>query len=116
MFPGFSAGGHVLMQVVFGFESLQGHHRSCPVCRLVARMGAAAIAVVPNDSRTRLILTRSRPSADMLDAYAVGTQLHLENLVAHLTGHEPIDPEPFWSALHPRYTALAAATARADAG
>lgn len=68
------------------------------------------------ESRTRLILTRSRPSGDMLDAYAVGTQLHLENLTAHLTGHGPIDPEPFWAALHPRYIALAAEIGRADAG
>jgi uncharacterized protein YndB with AHSA1/START domain len=62
---------------------------------------------------TRLTLTRVRPSADMLDAYAVGTQLHLENLAAHLAGNEPIDPEPFWAALRPRYAALAAANTSA---
>lgn len=59
--------------------------------------------------RTQLHLDRVRPSADALDAYAVGTQLHLENLAAYLAGEAAIDPEPFWTALHPRYEALFAA-------
>ncbi len=65
---------------------------------------------------TRLTLTRIRPSVDVLAAYAVGTQLHLENLAAHLAGRDPVDPEGFWAALLPRYEALAAAEGLADAG
>lgn len=63
----------------------------------------------PSTKQTQVTLRRVRPSADMLDAYAVGTQLHLENLAAHLAGDDVIDPEPFWAALRPRYEVLLAA-------
>jgi hypothetical protein len=56
---------------------------------------------------TRVILTKRRVPVELIAAYAVGTQIHAENLAAHLDGRGPVDPDPFWSALLPEYELLA---------
>ena len=60
----------------------------------------------PDASSTRAVLTKRGVDPAMIAAYGVGTQIHLENLAAHLAGRGPIDPEPYWTVLLPRYEAL----------
>jgi uncharacterized protein YndB with AHSA1/START domain len=43
----------------------------------------------------------------LLPAYGAGVQIHLEDLGAHLTGHERGDAQTRWKHLHPAYQALA---------
>jgi uncharacterized protein YndB with AHSA1/START domain len=57
---------------------------------------------------TRVVLTKRGAPLQWIPAYGVGTQIHLENLAAHLAGRGPIDPDPYWAELLPRYEALAA--------
>ena len=60
------------------------------------------------DDRTRIVLTKRGTSLEWIAAFAVGLQLHVENLVASLDGRPPVDPDPFWADLMPQYEALAA--------
>lgn len=61
-----------------------------------------------DDGTTRLVLTKRGVPLEMLPAYGVGTQLHVENLLAHLAGGGPVDPDLYWTELLPRYERLAA--------
>lgn len=108
-------GGYHALLFPSGWEG-DGRVLSCERgCSLRVQSGEAGEPVTVDeveltgtgDGGTRLVLVRSRPSKDMLALYAVGTQLHLENLDAHLAGREPVDPEAFWAALRPRYEAVA---------
>jgi uncharacterized protein YndB with AHSA1/START domain len=57
---------------------------------------------------TRVVLTKRGVPLPMIAAYGVGTQIHMENLIGSLAGRGPIDPEPYWAALLPRYEQLGA--------
>ncbi len=58
--------------------------------------------------RTRVVVVKRGAPLPWIAAFGVGVQLHVENLAAHLAGREPLDPDPFWAQLLPRYERLAA--------
>lgn len=55
---------------------------------------------------TRLVWVKTGVPVEMIAAYGVGTQIHLENLAAHLAGRGPVDPDPYWEQLLPEYERL----------
>lgn len=57
---------------------------------------------------TRLILEERGLPVTFLAAYGAGLQVHVEDLAAHLAGHERCDAEARWKELQPAYEALAA--------
>lgn len=56
---------------------------------------------------TRIVLTKRGAPLGFIAAYGVGTQIHMENLAAHLAGGGPVDPDPYWAELLPEYERLA---------
>lgn len=64
------------------------------------------VALEPEGDGTRITWVKRGVPADMVAVYAVGTQIHLENLAAALAGRVPVDPEPFWAELLPQYEQL----------
>lgn len=68
------------------------------------------LALTPEGpGRTRVVLVKRGAPVQWLAAFGVGVQLHVENLAAHLSGRAPLDPDPFWAQLLPRYERLASA-------
>jgi uncharacterized protein YndB with AHSA1/START domain len=68
------------------------------------------LELTPEDGGfSRVVLTKRGAPREMIAAYGVGTQLHLENLEAYLTGRELVEPDSFWTELLPEYERLAAA-------
>jgi len=73
----------------------------------------------PNEAVTEVTLTadgdhtivvweeRGMP-LNLLAAYGAGIQIHFEDLVSHLAGHERCDPGARWGELQPAYEELAA--------
>ncbi len=89
-----------------------GHVLACdPGSRLVVEGAEPGKRPVEDELRltvegvgpTRIVLTKRGVPVAMIAAYGVGTQIHLENLSAHLAGRAPVDPEPYWAALLPEY-------------
>jgi uncharacterized protein YndB with AHSA1/START domain len=67
------------------------------------------LEVLPEgEGSSRVVFTQRGMPLPMIWAYGVGVQLHVENLAAHLAGRGPVDPDPFWEQLRPRYEELAA--------
>ena len=49
-----------------------------------------------------------KPPLDLLAFYGAGVQIHVENLAAHIAGHECGDADLRWDELVPPYQDLAA--------
>jgi uncharacterized protein YndB with AHSA1/START domain len=60
-------------------------------------------------AQTILVLEERGMPLDLLAEYGAGIQVHVEDLVAHVAGHDRCDAEPRWAELLPDYQALAAA-------
>ena len=58
--------------------------------------------------QTILVIEERGMPLDQLAAYGAGVQVHVEDLAAHLAGHERRDMEARWDELLPAYQALAA--------
>jgi uncharacterized protein YndB with AHSA1/START domain len=59
--------------------------------------------------QTVLVIEERGMPLDLLAAYGAGIQVHVEDLAAHIAGHErPDDAEARWEQLLPAYQALAA--------
>lgn len=59
---------------------------------------------------TILVLEERGMPVHLLPAYGAGIQIHIEDLGAHLAGHERCDAQTRWKQLHPAYEALASAS------
>jgi uncharacterized protein YndB with AHSA1/START domain len=57
---------------------------------------------------TILVVEERGMPLDLLAAYGAGIQVHVEDLAAHLAGHERCEAETRWSELAPAYEDLAA--------
>lgn len=66
------------------------------------------LVLIPEGDRTRVVVTKRGAPAQWIAAFGVGVQIHVENLAAHLAGGGPVDPDPYWAQLLPRYERLAA--------
>lgn len=65
------------------------------------------ITLSPDGEQTTLVIeTRGMP-LELLFAYGVGWQIHVEDLAAHLAGRERGDAEGRWDELEPIYRELA---------
>jgi uncharacterized protein YndB with AHSA1/START domain len=58
--------------------------------------------------QTILVLEERGMPLDHLAGYGAGIQVHVEDLAAHIAGHERCDAEARWRELQPAYTDLAA--------
>jgi uncharacterized protein YndB with AHSA1/START domain len=58
--------------------------------------------------QTVLVIEERGMPLDHLAAYGAGVQIHVEDLAAHIAGHERGDTEARWGELLPAYQALAA--------
>ena len=59
-------------------------------------------------NQTILVVEDRGMPLDLLAAYGAGVQIHVENLAAHIAGHERGDTDARWDELVPVYQALAA--------
>jgi hypothetical protein len=59
-------------------------------------------------ARTTLVWEERGIPLDQLAAYGSGIQVHVEDLAAHLAGHERCDAAARWNELVPAYQDLAA--------
>lgn len=66
------------------------------------------VALAADGDQTTLVLEQRGIPLDQLAAYGAGTQVHVEDLVAHLAGRERCDPDTRWNELLPAYQDLAA--------
>jgi uncharacterized protein YndB with AHSA1/START domain len=64
--------------------------------------------LIDSGEQTTLIVEQGGLPLELLAAYGAGVQIHVENLAAHLAGHELGDQEPRWEELLPVYQRLAA--------
>lgn len=65
------------------------------------------IALAATDGETILAVETGGLPLDLLWAYGVGTQIHVERLGDHIAGRESADTEARWNALTPHYEDLA---------
>jgi len=65
------------------------------------------VLVAATDDQTSLAVETSGLPLELLWAYGVGTQIHVEHLTDHISGRESVDNEARWNALAPRYEELA---------
>jgi uncharacterized protein YndB with AHSA1/START domain len=68
----------------------------------------ATLAV--DGEQTVLVVEERGMPLDLLAAYGAGVQIHVEDLAAHLAGHERCDADTRWDELQPAYEELAAKT------
>ena len=59
-------------------------------------------------NQTILVVEDRGMPLDLLAAYGAGVQIHVENLAAHIAGHERGDTDARWDELIPAYQAMAA--------
>ena len=59
-------------------------------------------------NQTILVVEDRGMPLDLLAAYGAGVQIHVENLAAHIAGHDRGDTDARWDELVPVYQALAA--------
>jgi uncharacterized protein YndB with AHSA1/START domain len=70
---------------------------------------AIEVTLTADGHQTLLVWEERGMPVDQLAAYGAGTQIHVEDLAAHIAGHERSDDaEARWAALLPRYQDLAA--------
>lgn len=67
---------------------------------------ATAVTTTSEQDRTRLVVRQTGLPLSMLAAYGAGLQVHVEDLVAHLTGLPGRHTVDRWRELHPGYQAL----------
>jgi uncharacterized protein YndB with AHSA1/START domain len=58
--------------------------------------------------QTIVVVEESGMPVNLLAAYGAGIQVHVEDLAAHIAGHERCDASARWGELQPAYEALAA--------
>jgi uncharacterized protein YndB with AHSA1/START domain len=63
--------------------------------------------LTPDGEHTIVSIEERGMPMNLLSAYGAGVQIHLEDLGAHLAGHERCDAQTRWKQLHPAYEALA---------
>jgi uncharacterized protein YndB with AHSA1/START domain len=68
----------------------------------------AEATLTADGKQTILVIEARGMPVDLTAAYAVGWQIHAENLAAYLAGHERVDSETRWAELTPPYQDLAA--------
>jgi len=95
-----------------------GRIEACePPHRLVARVKepdepdehSIEVKLTADEDHTNLVLEEWGMPIDLLSAYGVGVQIHVEDLADHLAGRERReDAEARWNELHPAYQDLAA--------
>jgi uncharacterized protein YndB with AHSA1/START domain len=66
------------------------------------------ITLAPDGGQTIVIVEEKGMPVDLLAAYGAGIQVHVEDLGAHLAGHERCDADARWDELQPSYDDLAA--------
>ena len=65
-------------------------------------------ATLTADGKQTVLLIEEPVPADLLAEYGAGIQVHVEDLAAHIAGHEPCDAKARWDELIPGYRDLAA--------
>ncbi len=66
------------------------------------------VTLSADGDQTSLVVEVRGVPLDLLAAYGVGVQLHVERLADHVAGREPSDTEARWDELLPAYRDLAA--------
>jgi len=66
------------------------------------------ITLTANGHQTDLVFEQRGMPVNLLAAYGGGNQIHIEDLAAHLAGHERVDAKARWAELQPAYEKLAA--------
>ncbi len=66
------------------------------------------VTLTADGSQTVLAWEERGMQVDVVAAYGAGVQIHVEDLAAHLAGHERGDAEARWTELQPVYDDLAA--------
>ncbi len=66
------------------------------------------VTLIADGDQTILVFEERGMPLDQLAAYGAGNQVHVEDLVAHLSGRERGDAEARWGELLPAYETLAA--------
>lgn len=61
-----------------------------------------------DDSRTILVLEERGMPLDLVAAYGVGVQIHVENLADHIADRQRRETEARWKELLPAYQEMAA--------
>jgi uncharacterized protein YndB with AHSA1/START domain len=72
------------------------------------KQNAHTVTLSPDGDRTTVVYENRGVPIDLLWAYGVGEQIHVEDLGAYLAGRER-NPESRWGELEPAYRELAAA-------
>jgi uncharacterized protein YndB with AHSA1/START domain len=66
------------------------------------------VTLAADGDQTILVVEERGMPLDLLAAYGAGVQVHVEDLAAHLAGHERCDADARWDELQPAYEDLAA--------
>jgi uncharacterized protein YndB with AHSA1/START domain len=69
--------------------------------------GVIEVMLAVDGEGTVLVWEERGLPLDKLAAYGAGTQIHVEDLAAHLAGREPSDADVRWGQLQPAYELLA---------
>ena len=69
---------------------------------------AIEATLTADGDQTILVIEERGMPLDLLAAYGAGVQIHVEDLAAHIAGHERGDTEARWAGLIPPYQDLAA--------
>jgi uncharacterized protein YndB with AHSA1/START domain len=65
------------------------------------------VVLTANGAQTSLVWEERGLPLDLLAAYGVGVQIHVEDLAAHLAGREHCDADARWAELEPAYENMA---------
>ena len=71
--------------------------------------GVTEVTLTADGEHTLMVCEERGMPVELVAAYGVGVQIHVEDLVAHLAGRGRVDVEARWGDLQPIYAALAAA-------
>jgi len=97
-----------------------GHIEACePAQRLLIKIkqlkevddpeeGVIEITLTADGGQTTVVWEERGMPLNLLGAYGAGIQVHVEDLAAHLAGHERCDADARWADLNPAYADLAA--------
>ena len=66
------------------------------------------VTLTGDGDQTTLVVEQHGPPLDLLWAYGAGLQIHVEDLAAHIAGHERSDAKTRFAELEPAYRDLAA--------
>jgi uncharacterized protein YndB with AHSA1/START domain len=73
---------------------------------------ATEVTLAADGHQTIIVVEQRGIPLDLLAAFGAGTQVHVEDLVAHLARQERCDPDVRWDELQPAYDDLAADLAK----